>query len=85
VSVRNPLNRAASIGIVQQWTFDASFLPSRRTIISRADEFCTNADGCREQAARAVNPLDKERWLKIAEHLLQMAQEADDSKTGNGR
>jgi hypothetical protein len=25
----------------------------------------------------ALNPLDKDRWLKIAQHWLQMAQEAD--------
>jgi hypothetical protein len=29
-----------------------------------------------QQAEWAINPLDKERWLKIAEHWLQMAQEA---------
>jgi hypothetical protein len=44
-------------------------------MVSRADEFRKNAD---EQAERAINPLDKERWLKIAEHWLQMSQEADD-------
>jgi hypothetical protein len=45
--------------------------------MSRADEFRKNADECRQQAAKAFNPLDKERWLKIAEHWLLMAQEAD--------
>ena len=43
--------------------------------MSRADEFRRNADECRQQATKAINPLDKERWLKIAEHWLQMAQE----------
>jgi hypothetical protein len=47
-------------------------------MVSRADEFRKNADECRRQAELSLNPLDKERWLKIAEHWLQMAQEADD-------
>jgi hypothetical protein len=38
----------------------------------------TVADECREQAAKALNPLDRERWLKIAEDWVRMAQEADD-------
>ena len=45
--------------------------------MSRAEEFRKNADKCRQQAAKAINHLDKERWLKIAEHWLQMAQEAE--------
>jgi hypothetical protein len=45
--------------------------------MSCADEFRQNADECRQQAARAFNLLDKERWLKIAELWLQMAQEAE--------
>ena len=45
--------------------------------MSRADEFRKNADECRQQAAKSFNPLDKERWLMIAEHWLRMAQEAD--------
>jgi hypothetical protein len=32
---------------------------------------------CRQQAERARNPLDKERWLKLAEQWLEMAQDAD--------
>lgn len=36
--------------------------------MSRADEFRKNADECHEQAAKSHNPLDTERWLKIAEH-----------------
>ena len=45
--------------------------------MSRADEFRKNADECRQQSAKAINHLDKERWLKIAEHWLQIAQEAE--------
>ena len=37
-------------------------------MVSRADEVRKDADECRQQAERAINPLDKERWLKIAEH-----------------
>jgi hypothetical protein len=53
--------------------------------MSRADEFRKNADECRQQAAKAFNPLDKERWLKIAEHCLLMAQEADTARITGGR
>lgn len=35
---------------------------------------------------RSRSHLDKERWLKIAEHWFPMAQEADaDLNTGSGR
>jgi Holliday junction resolvase-like predicted endonuclease len=47
-------------------------------VVSRADEVRKDGYECRQKAERAINPLDKERWLKIAEHWLQMAQEADD-------
>jgi hypothetical protein len=53
--------------------------------MSRADEFRKNADECRQHAAKAFNPLDKERWLKIAEHWLLMAQEADAAPITVGR
>jgi hypothetical protein len=53
--------------------------------MSRAHEFRSNADECRQQAEKAINPLDKERWLKIAEHWLLMAQEEDTRGTGGGR
>jgi len=32
------------------------------------------------QAERAINPIDKEHWLKIAEHWLKMAQEAENDR-----
>ena len=47
--------------------------------MSRADEFRKNAEECRQQAAKSFNSLDKERWLKIAEHWLQMAQEEEEA------
>ncbi len=49
-------------------------------LMIREDEFRRNADECRQQAERAINPLDKERWLKIAEHWLKMAQEAESDR-----
>jgi hypothetical protein len=48
--------------------------------MERADQFRQNVEECRLQAERAHNPIDKEAWLKIAEHWLQMAQEADSAK-----
>ena len=45
--------------------------------MSRAEEFRKNADECSQQAAKSINHFDKERWLKIAEHWLQLAQDAE--------
>jgi hypothetical protein len=45
--------------------------------MNRADEFRKNADECRQQAEKSIHPMDKERWLKLAWHWLQMAQEED--------
>jgi hypothetical protein len=47
------------------------------SVVSRAETYRENADECRQQAERSINPADKERWLKIAEYWLKMAQEAD--------
>jgi hypothetical protein len=44
---------------------------------SRADEFRKNADECRQQAARSKLADDRERWLRVAQHFLQMAREAE--------
>ena len=43
-----------------------------------------NSDGnCRQLAERSRNPLDKERWLKIAQDWMKMTQEAEpDPNTG---
>ena len=50
--------------------------------MGRVDEFRRNADDCRKQAESSWNDHDKQRWLKIAEHWLQMAQAADQGKAG---
>jgi hypothetical protein len=42
-----------------------------------ADRFRQQADECREQAERAMSPLDKERWLRLAGNWITMAQEAE--------
>jgi hypothetical protein len=42
-----------------------------------ADRFREMADECREQAARSLSPLDKERWLKLAGDWIKMAEEAE--------
>lgn len=44
---------------------------------SRADEFRKNADECVQQAARSKHADDKERWLRVAQHFVQMAQQAE--------
>jgi hypothetical protein len=48
-------------------------------MISRADTFRKNADDCREFAERAVKSPDKDRWRKIAQQWLQLAQEAQEA------
>jgi hypothetical protein len=41
------------------------------------------ADECQHQAERAVNPLDKERWPRLAGDWIKMAQEAE-KRLGKG-
>jgi hypothetical protein len=38
------------------------------------------ADECRELASRAVSPLDKEAWLRLAEEWLKLALTADEKR-----
>jgi hypothetical protein len=38
-----------------------------------ATRFRKQAEECREQAAKAVSPLDKEVWLRLAEEWLTLA------------
>jgi hypothetical protein len=38
-----------------------------------ADRFRKQAEDCREQAAKAMSPLDKEAWLRVAEEWLKLA------------
>jgi hypothetical protein len=50
--------------------------------VTRPDEFKNNADDCRKQAERATNDIDKEYWLRLAEHWLKMAQLAEQGLPG---
>jgi hypothetical protein len=45
-----------------------------------AARFRKQAEECREQAAEAVNPLDKEAWLRIAEEWLKLASSVDERR-----
>jgi hypothetical protein len=38
-----------------------------------ASRFRKQADECREQAAKAVSPLDKEAWPRVAEEWIKLA------------
>ena len=42
-----------------------------------ADRFPKQAEECREQAVKAVSPLDKEAWLRVAEEWLKLALSAE--------
>jgi hypothetical protein len=46
------------------------------------DKFRKQEDECREQAERAINPLDKERWLRLAGDWTKMAREAEAVQEG---
>jgi len=41
------------------------------------DMFRKLAEECREQAAKAVNPVDKQQWLRLSEEWLKLAQAAE--------
>jgi hypothetical protein len=42
--------------------------------------FRKQAEEAREHAAKAISPLDKQAWLRIAEEWLKLASSADDRK-----
>jgi hypothetical protein len=39
--------------------------------------FRAQADECRQQAERAINPLDKEAWLRLAGEWIKLAQASE--------
>ena len=45
-----------------------------------AARFRKTAEECRAQAAKAVNPIDKEAWLRLAEEWLKMASSIDSGR-----
>jgi hypothetical protein len=42
-----------------------------------AERFRAEAEECRQQAEKAINPLDKEAWLKLAAEWIRLAQDAE--------
>jgi hypothetical protein len=52
---------------------------------SDADRFRKQAEECREKAAKAVSPLDKEAWLRVAEDWIKLAQSIDARAGDNQR
>jgi hypothetical protein len=43
-----------------------------------AARFRKQADECRQQAEKAISPLDKETWLRVAGEWIKLAQSAED-------
>jgi hypothetical protein len=50
--------------------------------MSEADaaKYRKQAEECRQQAAKAVSPVDKEAWLRVAEEWLKLATSAEGRK-----
>jgi hypothetical protein len=44
---------------------------------SEADRLRRQAEECRTQAAKAISPLDKEAWLRVAGDWIKLAQSSD--------
>ena len=44
---------------------------------SDAIKFRRNAEACQEQAAKTVNELDKQAWLRLANDWLKLAEAAE--------
>jgi hypothetical protein len=44
--------------------------------------FRAQSEECRQQAERAINPLDKESWLRLAGEWIKLAQSAEAGRTG---
>jgi hypothetical protein len=44
-----------------------------------ADRYRKQAEECRQQARKAVSPLDKEAWLRVAEEWLNLAQSTEET------
>jgi hypothetical protein len=47
-----------------------------------ADRFRKQAEECTEQAAKAVSPLDKEAWLRVAQWWLKLAVSVEERREG---
>jgi hypothetical protein len=58
----------------------ARFIFSSMSDDAEAARFRKQADECREMAAKAVSPLDKAAWLKVAEEWLKLAMNAENRR-----
>jgi hypothetical protein len=47
---------------------------------SDAAKYRKQAEECRQLAAKAVSPVDKEAWLRVAEEWLKLATSAEGRK-----
>jgi hypothetical protein len=45
-----------------------------------ANRFRKQAEGCRQHAARAVGPVEKEQWHRLSEEWLKLAQATEASQ-----
>jgi hypothetical protein len=45
--------------------------------MSRADEYHLKAAECQHQSRTSITPLDKQQWLRLAEHWLKLAEATD--------
>ena len=45
-----------------------------------AAKYRKQAEECRQQAAKAVSPVDKEAWLRVAEEWLKLTSSAERRK-----
>jgi hypothetical protein len=44
--------------------------------------FRKQAEECRPQAEKAISPLDKEAWLRVAGEWIKLAQSAEERRNG---
>jgi hypothetical protein len=52
-------------------------LPMTPSSQTDAERFRKKAEECRDLAEKAMSPLDKEAWLRLAEDWLKLAREAE--------
>jgi hypothetical protein len=49
-----------------------------------ADRYRKHAEECRQQAAKAVSPVDKQQWLRRSEEWLRLAQSGERPRRSTG-
>jgi hypothetical protein len=45
-----------------------------------AEKFRKQADECRQQAEKAISPLDKEAWLRVAGEWIKLAMSVEERR-----